>query len=430
MSIFFSSAIGIFATTEDQFEVSAEVVASPAPSVTPSREGGGSGQFIYPIISDLIVEPSQTGAKISWKTNIPTKDNLEWGRTQDYELGKQLESSFSTQHQVVISGLTPNTLYFFSITSVSSYGATTRLERQTFVTSKFIEGYPNPINFRALALENEIELTWKNPTNPEFKEVRLVKSDKFFPADPDDGEVIYEGTSEKNIDDQVKKGTTYYYALFAKEKDGTFSSGVLAKARILLPGERPEEEKEIFETLPKAPTVHPQIQALNFFDFDFIQNGKILEKQGAATVAIDGKKNLTITLDYGKVPEVLKSIVFTLTHPSNKEKKFSFLLRINQEKTFYTASLAPLGESGLYKVNIAIVDFKNQGLKKITGALLASVQSAAILPKKYLIYFFKSNFIKYLLLLLILIIAYEIYKNLRDRRKNQVTAIKPNVSGN
>src|SRR3990167_8225630 len=365
------------AAIEDQFEISATVVESAATPEIPSRGGGGSGDFVAPLIYDIQVSSGQTNAEISWKTRVPAQSIKKWGSNNNLDLGQYSENSYSVSHNYTIENLESLERYFFRIEAVSEYGARSETEILEFYTTGFKEGIHNPTNFEATARIDDIRLTWNNPQNSEFKEVRLVRSEKFFPGDPDDGEVIYEGRAEEFIDRDVKKGVTYYYTLFARELNGAFSSGVVQSGRIPLPGETKLPEEDIYEKLPKAPSVHPLIQSLQFSDFEFIQDGrKIQNNFPVDSVLIDGNKALTIDLNYQRIPEVLKSIVVTMTHPTKKDKKFSFLLRVNKEKTYYTSSIAALGESGLYDVDIAIVDFKNQGLKKINGNLFASIEKA------------------------------------------------------
>ena len=397
-------------------------------TVTPTP-GSTTGQS-RPIIYDLVIVPTQTGATISWKTTAPTIGNLTWGLTSNNELGSSAGTLYELNHSVQISGLIPATTYSFSIEAISGYGIKVNLDNQQFTTLSLPEGNLNPTNFTATARQSDILLAWKNPVSPTFSEVRLVRSKNFFPTDPSDGEVIYEGTSEGMVDKNVEVGVTYYYALFAKDTNGTYSSGSLASARIRKAGEPSIPTGDIVDTIPQAQNVHPLIQALTFLDFDFMQGGKkITSVSGGDSVTIDGSKNLTVSLDYKKVPEVLKSIVVTLIDPTDSEKTFTFLLRVNPEKTAYTATIAPLGRSGTYGVKISIVDYKNQGLKRIVGNLLA-IASAGIaghedLYKQFILYIEENsvNLIFLLILLLILIKAFRMVfakKKQKEVKQNNI----------
>lgn len=231
----------------------------------------------------------------------------------------------------------------------------------------------NVIEFIAIPLSKSISLNWSYPAGVGIESVKIVRSDKFYPVDMNDGEVIFEGIGTGAIDNDVVPGKTYYYALFTKNSVGEYSSGVLAKAIILKYGEKPSDiELDPFANIPNALMVDKLIQGLTLLDFDFIQDGKYIDHT-VGIVPIDGKKNLTISLDYKKVPEVLKTIAITLVDPDDSTKIFTFLLRVNKDKSTYEATIAPLKKSGNYKINIIILDYKNQGLKRINGDIKAVV---------------------------------------------------------
>ncbi len=338
--------------------------------------GGGSGQYMYPVIYDVSVVPGETSAVVSWKTTQPTLGTVAWGLSSNMEQGLVSETSYAVDHQLTLGNLLPGTEYFFSLEVLNGYGLTASIPEGRFTTSPVSEYGVNASSFKATPETNSILLSWVNPTSAFFGEVRIVRGENFYPSGPTDGSTIYEGRSLEFRDTEVISGKRYYYALFAKDTSGAYSSGLLSSARIALPGEPIEETPPVFEELPQALNVHPVIESLSFIDFDFIQDGKRITTLSGKNVAIDGSKNLTVSLDYKKIPEVLKSIVVTLRHPSDSTKIFSFLLRVNEEKTAYVATIGPLGDSGTYGVDIAIVDYKNQGLKKIVGNLFASANVA------------------------------------------------------
>jgi fibronectin type 3 domain-containing protein len=341
--------------------------------VPPVQSGGsGSGQYAFPVVYGVESVPEGSGVRVSWLTTVPTVGSLSWGFTSDTELGVIREVVYSTEHSVLISNLDAGTRYFGAITAKSGYGIESRPYAFNFISGQIAEGQANPTNLTSVALSRSILLKWNNPSENAFDEVRLVRSTSFYPSDPFDGETVYEGRAAVYEDKNVEIGKRYYYALFAKGKNGEYSSGIVTNNLIALPGQT-EEGVDVIDALPVATKVHQLINALRFVDFDFIQDGTRLAGSGADAVMIDGTKNLTISLDYGKVPEVLKSILITLEHPQNPGKTFSFLLRVNKEKSSYSATIAPLGDSGKYGVRIAVVDYKNQGLKKLTGSLFAGV---------------------------------------------------------
>ncbi|MDE1975506.1 MAG: hypothetical protein KGI49_03300, partial [Patescibacteria group bacterium] len=254
----------------------------------------------------------------------------------------------------------------------------------------------NVIGFTATAGDKSILLTWGYPSDGSIRSVRLVRSTVFFPSGPDDGTVIYQGAASgqagQAIDYDVKPGVRYYYAIFATNVTGLYSSGAVVAAE-LVPAAGPKgapapsapagtsiSPSSVFASVPQALNVDPKIAALTLQDFVFIQDGKTLVHLGN-TVAIDGSDDLTISLPYSKVPQVLKTIAVALTDPQDPSKAFTFLLRANADDTAYQATIGPLGHSGSYPLEAIIMDFKNQGLKRISGDIRAlAVAGAGAVP--------------------------------------------------
>ncbi len=342
--------------------------------IPPATGGGGGGVGTnLPIIFDVVVVPSEYGAVITYKTNILASSTLSFGKTQDVSGGSVSNINVNTNHSITLSNLTANTIYYFSIEAISPTGAKGQTKILTFHTLK-LEPVVNALSFNATAQTEDIRLDWRMATGQENNTVRIVRNEGFYPTSVNDGKTIFEGAGKNQIiDADVVKGVHYYYTLFIKGNDGKYSSGAVADATILLEGQV-EEKGDVFDRLSKAPFVDARIESLTLADFTFSQPGREdFSTQGNETLFIEGDKNLTIKLSYDRVPEILKTVAVTLTEPDDVSKKFVFLLRVNEEKTFYEASIAPLGKSGEYKLSIAIVDYKNQGLKKITGNLLAVV---------------------------------------------------------
>lgn len=349
-------------------------VASPSPTPSNDQTTGVSSGSREINIYGLFVTPFDTFGVIEFKTTQPSLIKVFWGKSNDYEMGSMSGFFYEINHLVNIKELEQDTKYFYRIEATSSNGKISAYQ-SSFKTVKSIEEsiLTNVQNFRAIPLENSIALDWNNPSSDIFDSVRIVRSDKFFPRDVFDGEAIYEGKKESYEDKEVIAGKTYYYAIFAKDENGNYSSGALAQARIKLDGEVDAGlPKDPFDGINIIKNVDPSISSLKLNDFDFIQKGKKLFDIDN-TVTIDGSENLTISLDYNKVAEILKTIAITLVDPSDSEKVFPFLLRVNKDKTAYEATIAPLGKSGKYEMKIVVLDYKNQGLKRIEGSLQAYV---------------------------------------------------------
>ena len=350
--------------------------ATPTPTPTTPSGGGGSGGGggSQIIITDLFVIAGTDKAMVTFKTNQPTATKLTWGLGGDYELGSLVNGEYTKDHSFTITGLNPATLYKFKVFASIASGAEVNKESQftTLAQSENAGPLPNPTDFKAEAREKDILLSWVNPTDPRFNDVRIVRTEGFYPIDQFDGDPIYEGDEQSFVDTSAKPGVTYYYAIFARDREGNYSSGALAQARIALPGELATSTiADPFANIPEASNVDPRFKSLRLADFEFLQDGKLLASVENNTVAIHGDKNLTIRLKSDKVPPILKTIAFTLKDPDDKNKVFPFLLRINKDKTYYEATIGALGKSGRYGMSVAILDYENNGLVRLNGTLAA-----------------------------------------------------------
>jgi len=320
--------------------------------------------------------PGLNSATFNIGTNVGTKVSIQWGLTSDYELGSLMSESFFTEHKIVIGDLTPATVYHFRIVITDELGRSITLENQSLRTLAIDEILvPNVSNFLAVGGPQRITLSWQNPRS-HFDLVRIVKSTRFYPNDPLDGEIVYEGRAEEFVDFAALSVTAYYYTAFVK-RGAAFSSGSVASATLLKPGER-STVKDLFAGIVELSSdlISPLFQKFSLADVDFIQDGEKLPVINNS-VEIRGDRNLKISIDYAKVPEILKTIAITMYDPAERAKTFSFLLRVNPEKTAYEAVIGPLGRDGRFTFGLAILDHKNQGLKKLAGTLVAAVPEFA-----------------------------------------------------
>jgi chitodextrinase len=379
------------------------VIIPPTPPVTTGGVSGSTGS-VSPVISNLTVQTEEHQALIRFQTNVITQAKVYWGKTHEYEAGSISVLFYGKDHEVTILGLQEGTTYFGKIEVTDSRGYSVFTEVMfTTKSPAVVSPLPNPSDFSATPFDSHIQLSWTNPLDPRFKDVRIVRSEKFFPKDPNDGVPIYEGGAQAFRDSNVIPGTTYYYGLFARDVSGIFSSGALTQARIVAKGEiATPPGTDPFESIPNASRVDPIIERLTLADFDFIQQGRTLINIGNETIGINGGVPLTIRLKYEKVPEILKTIAFTLVDPEDSTKVFPFLLRANADKTYYEATIGSLGRSGNYALNIVVLDYQNQGLKRIHGNIRALVFSV---PADIRRGFDVPGFMFFILLIIIVLIV-------------------------
>lgn len=348
----------------------ATVTATTLTAVVPAASGGAtpSGRNGTTItVNDFVITPSDTSALVSFTANIPVSGTLTIN-------GQTLRQTTRTNHHYIIRNLLPHTTYYFHLDLVDANGNTLVFDKVPFTTllTALARQPLNVMGFSATARTPSIDLAWALPSDSSVVGVRIVRSTLFYPTHPYDGEVMYENTDSSDVtqfeDTKVKVGQTYYYTIFTEDIAGNFSSGVVSAARISRLGE-PVVISTPLENLPQALHVDPKIEALLLKNFLFIQNGNNIPVKGGVVV-INGEKNLTLALKSYLLPRVLKTIAVTLVTNEEKPKSFTVILRPNKNNTRYEATIAALGESGTYRIKVSVIDFKNQGLKKLKGTLL------------------------------------------------------------
>ncbi len=99
------------------------------------------------------------------------------------------------------------------------------------------------------------------------------------------------------------------------------------------------------------------------------------------------------------------------------EKSFSFLLRVNKEKTAYLATIIPPEENRPYPLTLTVLDYKNQIIKKILGSL--DIKGAEILLS--ILWYKKYQPCIYILLgiIILAVICYLLYKKYKYQESNK-----------
>jgi len=363
-------------------------------------------------LSDLLIIPTDISALVSFKSGASVRTKISWGTNTDYSLGTQINNDLSSTHYLILKDLSPKTLYYLKIQMTRADGHSSTYENIFFSTlsAPNIVLPPNVLNFSATAGEKDIMLDWTMPRDSTLIGVRIVRSKDFYPSTPQDGETIFSGKGVNFVDKGVVAGTKYYYTIFTEDLGGNLSSGVVADAQILLPGQT-KESLSVLDTLAIIGDVHPMIAGLEIKDFLFIQDGNSLKVKDNL-VTIDGQKNLTVALKSYRVPPVLKTIAVSLImkEKDKEPKSFTFILRLNRDKTRYEATIGSLGETNTYVLKIVIADFKNQGLKKFQGTMMVFNAPPEFSATRYLNQFFALGIGLIFIILLLLLLKRRLEK--------------------
>lgn len=96
----------------------------------------GGGDFIPPVISAVSAGSiNLNGGSISWTTNEPATSQIDYGTTAAYGSQTALNSTLTTSHSLVVSGLQPATLYHYRVRSADAAGNTAVSGDYTFTTT-------------------------------------------------------------------------------------------------------------------------------------------------------------------------------------------------------------------------------------------------------------------------------------------------------
>ncbi|MEI6346148.1 MAG: hypothetical protein WCO79_02855 [bacterium] len=414
----FATPLSLFAATDSdsvQILLSVNNIASTSATTTPPTDGGGhsnaattgNGSPVGPISptgntkitvpifdGNVVVVPVQKepGTLIfRWKTTVPVTGTLEWGETILYEIGSrniaknvaQNKANFEYTYQQTVKTFQPGERYFYRVKVTDEDGRVSGYQGVYDVPlSPAIGPLENVSGFSIKKTkydsekrEGRVLLKWQNPDSDTFSEVRVVRSPFHFPKDVLDGKVVYEGGDEAVLDViPAPAEDQYYYAVFAKTKDGRYSSGSIATSRQVFGG------TDTFEKTSRVKDGLAHFSHLTANNFMFIRHDGTdrvpLSALSLAPAQVEAGEVVTLSADYELFPEVLKTILVHIT-PSKFSSAIlpdaagpaknteSFLLSVNADSSSYEATFFVPSEGGRYDIEVQILDYHNDMLQKI-----------------------------------------------------------------
>ncbi len=90
----------------------------------------------------------------------------------------------------------------------------------------YIDTYPpNPVaNLKAQPGDGVVNLTWSNPTNSDFSNVKILRKTGGWSTNENDGTVVYNNNGTSHADNTVVNGTTYFYSAYAYDTANNYAS--------------------------------------------------------------------------------------------------------------------------------------------------------------------------------------------------------------
>jgi len=78
------------------------------------------------VISNVNTATSPETVTITWATNLPANSRISWGTSPSDLQMSQSDAAYTTSHRLTMSNLTPGTVYYVEIVSVTAAGETAR----------------------------------------------------------------------------------------------------------------------------------------------------------------------------------------------------------------------------------------------------------------------------------------------------------------
>lgn len=354
--------------------VAAATTTFAAPAVPPSSSDRQTGSRMRPLLSDLHITPGAESAVFVFSTNVPVRFTLRYGQGSVFNGGIIESSRFAAAHETLLPDLQPDTRYEYELHGLDRFGISVLLRSGHFTTlaEPDLKPPPNISGFTAHAIGADVLLSWGVPIDPDFAYVRVVRNHFFFPTDPNDGIVVYEGRAVEFTDQgALAAHATQYYTLFAYDGSGKRSSGAIAFARRAgAPSAVVPDEPDLDPDGDTATTT--AVKQVGLADIEVVQADEVWRLSGRG-VAVDGSQPFTVRAAYDLFPRHLKAITVTLSLPDNPSRVFSFMLRANDDFTYYEATIAPLGQGGVYGFGLSVFDMRLNTVVGLEGTLPVAV---------------------------------------------------------
>lgn len=383
------------------------------------KSSGNNHNFIIApgIISNIDIISGINYAIISWDSDVPSYGSVSWGIGDGYNGGSITNTEIVSHHLFIVENLSASTTYSYLITSSlpDSYYVS-HVGNFTTLSIPEIKIIPSIYNLTATTTSNEIILSWKNPDNEDFDGVKIVRSPFFFPLNPDEGKIIYEGKGIYVRDSDIIFDQKYYYSAFSYDKDLHYSSGVLVQSilkskKISTSTEEAHQDEENKNTI---------ILPINHFVFS--QNDLELPAS-SSTIVVYPYNDLKIIIDAKRFPVGTKTLILKIQDQYDISKSFSYSFVLDNTKNFFYANVPNFFNKNIYAFSITSYgsDYKiiseTKGFFDVRGVdgskqiLFSDLIKDIRFEKSWILYFGISLFGIFCILFL--------GKKIRDRREEK-----------
>ncbi|MEK7462625.1 MAG: hypothetical protein AAB618_03550 [Patescibacteria group bacterium] len=342
----------------------------PTPTTSNSNSGGTATRVL---LNNLSIEPSEHSALFSINTVRPARFEVRWGRTGSYELGYTVNDVYVSSYKTTLNDLEPGTIYQYEVIGYTPFRAPTVLERGQFSTVSLTDAFPptNVSTFVAERNSSDVKLSWVVPTEADIASVRIVRSHLHFPSHSQDGVVVYQGLGNTATDENIlEQYSPVYYTAFVVDNMGNVSSGAVARVYAVsdnagdtpvlnppIPSGTNDDGQE--ETVASTSSSVPVGTRMPSLEEIFLQQRETRQSLGEQGVVLDSEVPFLLSIPKNAISDNLKTIIVSLTDPTDSRLTYSFMLRINKDQTAYEAVLPPTRLEGKSRLIIDIYDYES-----------------------------------------------------------------------
>jgi hypothetical protein len=334
------------------------------PVVATSTSNTENNPSAIPTLRTINFTPTQTSIGIALSSFGGTTYTVRWGRTDAGELGQISTSIFKTEHVSSIPNLEPGTEYVVTVYLTNRFGVIREVAKERIRT---LPALMSEAPFSVSGLVGEVRgadaiLRWNNPDTMDT--VRVVRSHLFYPMAPADGVVVYEGEGESFTDkDAFADRSPYYYSVFVFSDGRSSAPAVLRLDRVPPSNPRTETDgnsqtspdsaikSDTDQMTPRVPLV---LSAENIFVT--VANKKTVSFADLHDIA--GGSQVLISIPKSAVMPHIKTIILSVTNPSDSRVVTRYLLVLNPDRTAYEAQFFISNTEGESRWGIEVFDFE------------------------------------------------------------------------
>lgn len=380
-----------YSSSSNALATTTPAVPVPPPPTEEEVEPASQGTAVRAVADSIEITEAVTAATFDITMARPSSLQLRWGRTGSYELGYVVSDVFVREHSIPLADLEPRTTYEYELVGYMPHGGGTVLERGTFTTEGVLEDFlpENVQRFRAVADGVDVRLSFDLPADQsDIAYVRVLRSNLGFPTHVTDGAVVYQGRENSvAITDQniLAAYSPVYYTAFVVDTDGRVSSGAITLAmaseasqglsdepvsptdsdssfgRPAVPGEtgttiQPTATSSVdTDRLPEYSRI-PELTDITITQEKYA--GAAPKTLNEPDLTLSAETSFVVSIPTKNVSNNLKTIIVSVLDPTDTREYYSYLLRLNQDRTAYEATVPALNVLGRSQITVEVFDFE------------------------------------------------------------------------